>query len=1157
MLPLNHFLNLIKTQKEKIFVSHKKLNSAYLVSKIYKNLKGKYLVIIPDDKIIEEFYEELKFFEKEVYKIPSFDILPYSELFHNKENVGERNAGLFRLSNNECGIYLISGKSLIEPVIPKDVLKKNYLYLISGEAFDYEELKINLAKLGYERVEHVELVGDYNVKGGIVDVFSPYHEKPIRIEFFGDVIESIRLFDPVTQRSIKMLEEAYIIPVKNIILDISMTEDLHEKLKKYADEKGILKKTRDEFYEKILNLANFPGEGFFVNLFYDDIKGMLNYLDDVNIIVLYPEEVLSIVKEYEKNLYRHYESIKEKIFALEPGDVIKLDLVGNLVDNAKVIIGSISVGEEFSLDFEDNFPLINRFIREDEKGAVSYHPIENFLNYINSEKNNFKILIITAHEKQAKKIADLLTHYYLSTPEILQSFSEFEERAKKGKIYIIPGFVRRGFKNFSDSIWIITEEEIFGKLEKVKKTKKEKKELSSVISDLYELSEGDLIVHIDYGIGIYKGLKQVEVLGKKGEYIEIEYADNDKLFVPVEKIHLIQKYIASEDYVAKIDKLGDKRWQKTKKKIKEDLKSWAEEIIKVEALRKSQKGFSFKIDPLALEEFEASFGFDETEDQLRAIEETLKDMEDDKPMDRLICGDVGFGKTEVALRASFVAAHSKKQVCLIAPTTILAEQHYNVFRRRLTPFGFNVGLISRFIDKNEQKKVLEKLKNGEIDIIIGTHRLLGKDVNFKDLGLLIIDEEHKFGVTHKEKIKSLKATVDILTLTATPIPRTLYMSVSGLKDISIIVSPPKGRQSIKTYVTGFSESIIRDAVEREIQRGGQVFFIHNRVRGIGAMKRYLERILPNIRIMIAHGQMDEEDLKKVMELFSSGKADVLLSTAIVESGLDLPNVNTIIVNRADRFGLADLYQLRGRVGRSNRKAYAYFLIPSFEGITKDAMKRLKILQEMEELGSGFRLAIHDLEIRGAGDLLGKKQSGHINEVGLELYTQMLEEAVREVKFERGELIEEKMKLTTEVKLPYPAYIPEWYMQSSRERMEFYKKILNSSSLDEINSLREELDDRFGKLPYELENFLFYKELEIKLSELGCIDCYYHEDKIVITFHDKYIPPKEIISKVLKEISGSRFVVPNKFYFSLRNFKDKNIEEVKKVLQAFLERVKIK
>ncbi|MCX7769860.1 MAG: transcription-repair coupling factor [Proteobacteria bacterium] len=1157
MISLSDFLSLIKDTNRTLYVSSKKGSSSpYILSKVFEKLGKSLLVIVPEDRTIDDFCEELRFFGKDVYKIPSLDVPPYSELFHNKEIIGERNASLFRLLNKEVAIYVASGKSIVEPVIPRNILKKNYIYLLKDEFLEFEELKKSLAGLGYERVEHVELIGDYNVKGGIIDVFSPYHENPLRIEFFGDQIESIRMFDIVTQRSIGELDEGFILPVRNILLEGDIS-NIHEKIKDYSDQREIPKKIRDEFYEKLVSKKIIPAENFFVNFLYDDETGILSYLDNLDIICLNPEEIISNLKGHIKNLEKQHESVKNRMFVLAPKDIYNLDKLEKLIVDSKIVLGSVSHSEEIVLDFEDNFPLLN-YARElgNEKDRTN-HPIENFLNFIENDKDNFKILIVTAHQQQAKKIADLIAHYYLNTPEILNGFKEFKEKGVKGKIYVISGPIKRGFRNFSDAVWIITEEEIFGKTEGDRKPKKEKKDLSSIISDLYELNVGDLIVHIEYGIGIYKGLKQVEVLGKKGEYIEIEYADNDKLFVPVEKIGLLQKYIASEDYTAKIDKLGDKRWQKTKKKIKEDLKNWAEEIIKVEALRKSQKGFSFKVDPIALEEFEASFEFEETEDQLRAIEETLKDMESEKPMDRLICGDVGFGKTEVALRAAFVAVSNGKQVCLIAPTTILAEQHFKVFKRRVAPFGFQVALISRFVDKGEQKKILEELKKGEIDIIIGTHRLLGKDVQFSDLGLLIIDEEHKFGVTHKEKIKSFKATVDILTLTATPIPRTMYMSISGLKDISIIVSPPKGRQAIKTFVTKFSESIIRDAVERELQRGGQVFFIHNRVRGIGSMKKYLERILPDVRIMIGHGQMDEQDLKSVMELFSAGRADILLSTAIVESGLDLPNVNTIIVNRADKFGLADLYQLRGRVGRSNRKAYAYFLIPSFESITKDALKRLKILQEMEELGSGFRLAIHDLEIRGAGDLLGKKQSGHINEVGLELYTQLLEEAVREVKFERGELVEEKKKILTEVKLPFPAYIPEWYMESSRERMEFYRRILNSKSIQEVFTIKEELDDRYGKIPQELEAFLYLKELELDLSTIGCVECYYHEDKIVITFDFEYIPPKNIINRILKDISGSRFVVPNKFYFSLHAFKDKNIEVVKKILQAFLERVKIK
>jgi len=1157
MISVTDFLGLYKRKEKRHLVSYKKgLNVSYFVSKIYQKSSEtkRILLLIPDEKELDNIYEELIFFQNnDVFKIPSVDIPVYSELYPSPEVLGERNANIFRMLNNDKGIFITTPVSLMLPFIPKEVMKKNYIYLISGENYDFEDLKNNLPLLGYQRVDYVEVIGDFNIKGGIIDLFTPYYPHPLRIEFFGDQIESIRLFDTITQRSIKDIEEAYIIPVRTVIDDFDK-EIVHARIKDYADKNGINKKVRDEFYERFIIQTNYGGECFYANLIYGKKCSIIEYLNDFEIILHEQDVAIKNIKDFLKNAQKIYESKKEESFVLKPEDIFDWESLEYVINNATLLINSISVEDGCVLDFEDNFHLKNRL--EFGVSQEKRHPIETFLNFIGEAKELFKILIVANTPLQAKRIAEVISHFYVSTPEIVSNFSEFLQKAIKGKIYVTTGYLKSGFKNYSDGIWLFTEEEIFGKSERLRNDKGAKKELKAIISDLYELNPGDLVVHVDHGIGIYRGLKQVEVLGNKGEYIEIEYADNDKLFVPVEKIGYIQKYITSEDYVAKIDKLGDKRWQKTKRKVKEDLKNWAEEIIRIEALRKSQEGFAFKIDPIALEEFSASFEFEETEDQLKAIEETLKDMEKNKPMDRLICGDVGFGKTEVALRAAFVAVSSKKQVCLIAPTTILAEQHYHVFKRRLEPFGFSVGLVSRFVEKAEQKKILERLKNGNIDVIIGTHRLLSKDVIFKDLGLLIIDEEHKFGVAHKEKIKSLKATVDILTLTATPIPRTLYMSVSGLKDISIIVSPPKGRQAIKTYVTPFSESIIKDAVERELQRGGQVFFIHNRVRGIGAMKKYLEKILPGVSIMVAHGQMDEEDLKKVMELFNAGKANILLSTSIVESGLDLPNVNTIIVNRADKFGLADLYQLRGRVGRSNRKAYAYFLIPSYELITKEAMKRLKILQELEELGSGFRLAIHDLEIRGAGDLLGKKQAGHINEVGLELYVQLLEEAVREIRFERGEIATLKKEVSTEIKLNCPAYIPERYMHSSRERLDFYKKILGVKEVEELKLVRDELEDRFGKIPVEVDNFLYQKELELKLSSIGCISCYINEDRLILAFDYEYIPPKDVINKILRDIRGAKFAIPDKFYFFLSN-EGKDFDEVKKILQAFLERVKIK
>lgn len=598
-----------------------------------------------------------------------------------------------------------------------------------------------------------------------------------------------------------------------------------------------------------------------------------------------------------------------------------------------------------------------------------------------------------------------------------------------------------------------------------------------------------------------------------------------------------------------------KSGRKKKIKAKEDLRKWAEEILKLEAIRKTNKGVAFPINRINYDEFSASFEFEETEDQKKAIEEVLSDMASEKPMDRIICGDVGFGKTEVAIRASFIAVDAGKQVALIAPTTILAEQHYNVFKNRFEPIGFKVGLLSRFVEPKEQKVAIEKIKNGEINIIIGTHRLLAKDVEFKDLGLVIIDEEHKFGVVHKEKLKSLKTTVDVLTLSATPIPRTLHMSLANIRDISIIASPPEGRLTIKTYVTKFSPEIIKEACEREIQRGGQVFFVHNRISNIFAIKNYLSNLLPFAKIEVAHGRMEEEYLKDIFDRFKKGDFHILLSTAIIESGLDMSNVNTIIVNRADKFGLADLYQLRGRVGRSSRKAFAYFLVPSFHLITKDALKRLKALQELEELGSGFRLAVHDLEIRGAGELIGTKQSGRINEIGLELYMQLLDETIRELRYEKGEEIRIK-KVETEVKLPLPSYIPEYYISSTRERLNFYKKIFAANSTNELISIEEELRDRYGNIPDELRNFIYQKELEIEFSSLGVTNLSIVDDHFTIVFDNSFIPPKEVINKYLKNDTRARFVPPDKMYIFV---KDRNFsyENIKKILQVFIQSVKIR
>ncbi|MCX7991555.1 MAG: transcription-repair coupling factor [Proteobacteria bacterium] len=1150
MVDIERIKDFLKSKEHKVYFQDISQFS-FALGKIRKELNSQILILAEDEKTLDNLYENLSFFSPEVFRFPILSTLPFSKSNPPAENIGERIRTAF-FAKKKSGIFLATLKSLIEPVIPYEVLEENYIYLLTGEDFSYDELRQTLPLIGYQKVESVEVVGEYTIKGGLIDVFSPYHELPVRIEFFGDNIENIRFFDPLSQRTIKTVMEAYILPARDFIYKDKYKNKALERIKAYCDKEGIEKWKRDEISEKINLGIYFGGMEYLLPVIYEEKTFLADNLNNPYTITFHINDLDSQIKTIKESLQSYYESAqKDEGFVATPSDVFDIESLDNIEKMVSLKTTSFKDEKSVFFDFQDNKEIIEKKFLLQREGDKK-HPVQALLEFIEDKKALFRIIIVTRSESQKEKLKEILTFYGVKDFKDIKDFQEVYS-VEKGKIALIKGRLASGFRVFSEGLWFITEEEIFGFREKKKEQKT--KALTSYISSIYELKEGDLAVHIDHGIGIFRGLKQLEVLGKKGEFIELEYADNSKLFIPVDKINLIQKYISSEDYVAKIDRLGDKKWQKRKTKAKEDLRKWAEEILKVEAIRKTGKGFSFPINKFNYEEFSASFEYEETEDQKRAIEEVLNDMSSEKPMDRIICGDVGFGKTEVAIRASFVAVDCGKQVALIAPTTILAEQHYNVFKNRFEPMGFRVGILSRFVDIKEQKMTVESLKKGEIDIIIGTHRLLAKDIEFKDLGLVIIDEEHKFGVVHKERLKSIKTTVDVLTLSATPIPRTLHMSLANIRDISIIASPPEGRLAIKTYVTRFSPEIIKEACEREIQRGGQVFFVHNRISSIFAIKNYLSNLMPYAKIEVAHGRMEEEYLKDIFERFKKGDFHILLSTAIIESGLDMSNVNTIIVNRADKFGLADLYQLRGRVGRSTRKAFAYFLIPSFNLITKDALKRLKALQELEELGSGFRLAVHDLEIRGAGDLIGTKQSGRINEIGLELYMQILDETIRELRYEQGVEVKIK-KIETEVKLPIPSYIPENYISSTRDRLNFYKKIFAVSSADELLLIEEELRDRYGNIPEELRNFIYQKELEIELSSIGVTNLTVSGDHFTIVFDESFVPPREILNRYLKAENRARFVPPEKVYIFVKD-KDFSYENIKKILQVFIQSVKIK
>ena len=703
-----------------------------------------------------------------------------------------------------------------------------------------------------------------------------------------------------------------------------------------------------------------------------------------------------------------------------------------------------------------------------------------------------------------------------------------ESTRRDGKVEILTGDLSRGFRLREEGLAVIAEEEVFGPRLKRRGISEIRKK--QILTSLAELKPGDYMVHLDFGVGIYRGLQHITLQGGEGDFLLLEYAGNDRLYLPVDRISLVQRYIGAEGVEPRPDRLGGASWEKAKSRARAAVQEMAGELLKIYAARQVHEGFAFSPQDDLYREFEASFAFEETPDQMSAIEDVIRDMERPKPMDRLVCGDVGYGKTEVAMRASFKAVMDGKQVALLVPTTVLAQQHLETFTARFKAYPVRVEMLSRFRSPKEQKSVLAGVNKGEIDIIIGTHRLLQKDVAFKDLGLLIVDEEQRFGVTHKERLKQFRAVVDIMTLTATPIPRTLYMSLMGIRDLSIIDTPPMDRLAIKTFVARFSDELIREAVLRELGRGGQVFFVHNRVQSIGAMAEHVRRLVPEARIAVGHGQMDEKELEKVMLAFMHGECNLLLCTTIIESGLDIPNANTLIVNRADAFGLAQLYQLRGRVGRSKQRAYAYFLIPGEGAISTDARERLKILQEITELGAGFRIATHDLEIRGAGDLLGGRQSGNIAAVGFELYTELLEEAIRQMK---GEDLPERVE--PEIKLRIPAFIPEEYVKNPNQRLVIYKKLTQADTDEEVAEVAEELADRFGKLPLAASYLLDVMRIRLQMKALLVKEAEFNGSRLILTFHPKTpVSPDSIVALIRNDPGKCTFTPDYRLVTEIRD-----------------------
>ena len=1084
---------------------------------------------------------------------PPWDTLPFDILSPSSNIVCKRLEVLYSLLAGVKPVIVTTVSALMQKVMPKDILENYVQHISTGLEIDRDILIEKIVEGGYTHVGLVDEWGDFSIRGGILDFFPPLFENPIRLEFLGDEIESIRQFDIISQCSLNTLNEISILPVREVILNGTTTDYAIKRIKERAGENNLPRTVRDEIIDEIRNSTTFQGIESFLPFFYPKLNTFFDYLSEDTILFV------SERWETEKEGHEYGDEIEEGLLRIRKqgkffSQVQELYLTPQEINSNLEIFQTVFL-EEFDIEepFENHIRFYtegNKDIREESIPLRSYEGILGAL--VEKIKlwldDNYQIFLICHTYPQAERLFELFENYDLhvgieSGPSFQPKTTRIHLPGLMPRINIYLGDLLSGFRWPQARVILITEEEIFG--ERKRRHHRTKPKEGFGVSTFSDLKINDCVVHIDHGVGLYLGLKNLQIDGIENDYIILEYLDGDKLYLPVTKLNLLQKYIGVKDHSPKLDKLGGRSWENKKKRVKESVKEMAKELLKLYAVRNVQKGFAFsKRDPY-YREFEATFQYEETSDQLEAIENTIIDMENERPMDRLICGDVGFGKTEVAIRASFRAVMDGKQVAILVPTTILAYQHYQTLLERFKPYPVFIDMLSRFKTRKEQKTILNKLKDGEIDIVIGTHRLLQKGVVFKDLGLLVIDEEHRFGVSHKEKLKNLRKLVDVITMTATPIPRTLYMSMTGLRDLSVINTPPEDRLAIKTYITPFDDNIIRRAILREIKRDGQVFFVHNRVKTITAMTNYLKRLIPEARVGIAHGQMAENDLENVMQSFLNKEINLMLCSTIIESGLDFPSANTIIINHAEKLGLAQMHQLRGRVGRAKEQAYAYLLIPGKNLLSKDAVKRLKALSELTELGSGFRLAAHDLEIRGTGNILGTSQSGHIATVGYDMYIQLLERTIKELKGE-----EVVYEIQPEVNIKVPASIPENYIRDTNQRLLVYKRLASVSSDEEAEEMRQELIDRYGKIPLLLENLMEVIEIRNFLKKFLITSVDYNGRQIILSFD----PGAEAsLGKILELVTSDQ----KRFRFSpdLRlsiNFNNDNwrsiLNEVRNVLK---------
>ena len=1041
------------------------------------------LIITGNDVRAKEFLEDYKFYDRNVMLYPAKDVIFYNADIHGNYIVRQRLCVIRRLLEQKPVTIVTTIDALMDSVLDLSVIKENIMALEVGQICDIEQMKKKLVSIGFERVGQVEAPGQFAVRGGILDVYNMSDDCPYRIEFWDDEIDSIRSFDAESQRSIENCDTFTIYPSSEFVLDDRTAEaglrriqtEAQKTIKKFQDDKnmeaaGRLSQTILEFEENIREAFGSTNIDAYIHYFYPNTMSFIDYFDNDDSII-FLDEPNRLEEKGEAVTYEFREGMTgrlEKGYIL-PGQMqvlYDLKVIWHKLSKLRTIVMATLAQKFKMLDMKGEYGLTM-------KSISSFNG--NFEMLVKAlgvwKKNKYKILLVSGSETRAQRLAKDLQAFDLNA-----FYTADKDRLiNDGEIMVIHGSLHKGFEYPLIKFAVIAETDIFG--EEKKKKARRKRYNGQKIQSFSDLNIGDYVVHENHGLGVYKGIEKIEVDKVEKDYIKIEYAGGGNLYVLATQLDLIQKYAGADARQPKLNKLGGQEWHKTKTRVRGAVKDLAADLIKLYAQRQSEKGYAYSPDTVWQREFEEMFPYTETDDQLAAIEAAKKDMESTKIMDRLVCGDVGYGKTEVAIRIAFKAVQDGKQVVVLVPTTILAQQHYNTFVQRMKDYPVTVGMLSRFRTPKQQSETLKGLKNGMVDIVIGTHRVLSKDVEFKDLGLLIVDEEQRFGVAHKEKIKQFRKNVDVLTLTATPIPRTLHMSLIGIRDMCVLEEPPMDRMPIQTYVLEYNEEMIREAILRELGRGGQVYYVFNRVNGIAEMASKIAALVPDASVAFAHGQMSERELEKIMYQFINGEIDVLVSTTIIETGLDISNVNTMIIHDADKMGLSQLYQLRGRVGRSNRLAYAFLMYRRNTVLREIAEKRLAAIREFTDLGSGFKIAMRDLEIRGAGNLLGEQQSGHMEAVGYDLYCKMLNEAVRKLK---GETVAEEFETTVE--LDMDAFIPSSYIRNEFQKLDVYKRIAAILNEEDFDEMADELMDRYGELPRPAQNLLSIALLKAEAHE---------------------------------------------------------------------------